>query len=602
MLRRYLSRCYLSRYYLSRCSIVVPFCIGAISNLEQLVAQDEKPAAVAEPKDSPAKAGDDEFPGTEDFEKASRIRVTESSRESLAKVIELCQSALKQGLDEFDVAAAKKMLATTAFQRAQSTIEEASGGRVPNNRMAKIANEAMEDLKIAVDVDPSFPDALILKARIHIVRQEIAKGIESLDAAEVALGEAMKNQGEEVESKNKLSDVLVMKSVLRQDADLRLKDLMKAIEVSPQNERAVQQCVEALITLGRNEEAEAIVQKFMESSPSNEYAIRRMALLYIQSEELEKARAFLTKKIEEFPDRSVLYSLRGSVNFAEGAPKNDKPLLASAIADCTKALELDAGNLDAVLTRAKAALSTKDLEQAKKDLETLESVRPDLPELALLRMDIAIQEKRFADAITDLERLVQLNPDNRMLLLQLGSFYQMDDRPKKALRIADRLLKADAKDWQSLRLRGDILLSLGRHIDAIADYESAIDNIPSDEDDVPGIMNNLSWVLSTSPEDNVRNGKRALELALKACELTQYAKPHILSTLAAAYAELQQFDKAIEWSEKAVELGRKEENEQVEQLEQELKGYRENKPWREKKEVEDKPAKKAAPADGGVDT
>ena len=50
MLRRYLSRCYLSRYYLSRCSIVVPFCIGAILNLEQLVAQDEKPAAVAEPK------------------------------------------------------------------------------------------------------------------------------------------------------------------------------------------------------------------------------------------------------------------------------------------------------------------------------------------------------------------------------------------------------------------------------------------------------------------------------------------------------------------------------------------------------------------------
>jgi hypothetical protein len=183
MLRRYWSRRYLSKY-----SIVVPFCIGAISNLDQLVAQDEKPAAVAETKPSPGKTGDDEFPGTEDFEKASRIRVTESSRESLAKVIELCQSALKKGLDEFDTAAAKKMLATTAFQRAQATIEEASGGRVPNNRMAKIANEAMDDLKIAVDADPSLPDALILKARIHIVRQEIAKGIEALDAAEVALG------------------------------------------------------------------------------------------------------------------------------------------------------------------------------------------------------------------------------------------------------------------------------------------------------------------------------------------------------------------------------------------------------------------------------
>jgi tetratricopeptide (TPR) repeat protein len=92
-----------------------------------------------------------------------------------------------------------------------------------------------------------------------------------------------------------------------------------------------------------------------------------------------------------------------------------------------------------------------------------------------------------------------------------------------------------------------------------------------------------------------------LELGLKACELTQYAKPHILSTLAAAYAELSQFEKAIEWSEKAVELGRKESNEQLEQLEEELKNYRDGKPWREKKAVEDKP-NKLAPANSGIDT
>jgi tetratricopeptide (TPR) repeat protein len=179
--------------------------------------------------------------------------------------------------------------------------------------------------------------------------------------------------------------------------------------------------------------------------------------------------------------------------------------------------------------------------------------------------------------------------------------YQMDDRPRKALRIADRLINAEPTDWQALRLRGDVLLALGRHADAINDYEEAVKNIPEDEEDLSGVLNNLSWVLSTSPEDSVRNGDRALETGLRACELTEYKKSHILSTLAAAYAELGQFDKAIEWSSKAVELGAKEETEQLDQLKEELKNYQDKKPWREKKETEEKQTKPAKP-DGGIDT
>jgi tetratricopeptide (TPR) repeat protein len=179
--------------------------------------------------------------------------------------------------------------------------------------------------------------------------------------------------------------------------------------------------------------------------------------------------------------------------------------------------------------------------------------------------------------------------------------YQMGERPRKAMRIAERLIQAEPTDWQALRLRGDVLLALGRHADAITDYEEAIKNIPEDEEDMSGVLNNLSWVLATSPEDSVRNGDRALEAGLKACELTEYKKSHILSTLAAAYAELGQFEKAVEWSTKAVELGGKEQNEQLDQLRLELKGYEEKKPWREKKETEEKQTKPAKP-DSGIDT
>lgn len=575
-------------------------CATSSGAIPLALAQDTKEQPAAPATQDPSETQQD-FDGTEDFEKASRIRVTSDTREAYSEVIELCQSALKKGLDDFDTAAAKKMLATTALQRAQATIEEASGGRFQGNRMAKITNEAMKDLEISIEADPKLADALILKGRLHVLRTELKKGLETLEQAQVALEEFLKDTKEDSEAKAKLSEVLVMKSVLRQDADEKLQDLLKAIEINPENERAVQQTVETLINLGRFDQAQQAIEEFLKVAPENEYAIRRLIMLMVQEEKFQSAIEFLSQKIESFPNNSVLRGLRANALFVQHIGSDDESFLRSAVGDCDKAMELDPNNLDALLTRAKIHLALKEIDKTKQDVEALESQRPDIPDLSLLRMDIAIQEKRYADAITDMERLVQANPENRALLLQLGSFYQIDKRPKKALRIADRLVKSDPADWQALRLRGDIQLALGNHPKAIEDYDSAIDNIPKEDTDYSGILNNLAWVLATSPDDSVRNGNRAVELALQACELTKYEEPHILSTLAAAFAEAGQFDKAKEWSAKAVELGRQEKHEQLEQLEKELHSYEEGKPWREKQEVQENPNKKA-PADSGIDT
>ena len=114
-------------------------------------------------------------------------------------------------------------------------------------------------------------------------------------------------------------------------------------------------------------------------------------------------------------------------------------------------------------------------------------------------------------------------------------------------------------------------------------------------DDSP-LLNNYAWVLATSPDDAVRDGARSLELAQKACEVTKYEQPHILSTLAAAYAETGDFDKAREWSEKAVDLNKKGKDAEITvELAKELDSYRENKPWRERQTQEEADAPKPEP-------
>jgi TPR repeat protein len=69
---------------------------------------------------------------------------------------------------------------------------------------------------------------------------------------------------------------------------------------------------------------------------------------------------------------------------------------------------------------------------------------------------------------------------------------------------------------------------------------------------------------------------KTVELANKACELTQWKNSDSIGTLAAAYAECGDFKEAVKWAKKAVELGNK-----GEKLRKQLKLHEEGKPYRD---------------------
>ena len=82
---------------------------------------------------------------------------------------------------------------------------------------------------------------------------------------------------------------------------------------------------------------------------------------------------------------------------------------------------------------------------------------------------------------------------------------------------------------------------------AIRDYNEAIRL-----DSKSPAWNQRAWLQATCPDEKYRDGKKAVADATRACELTSWKDATNLDTLAAAYAESENFDEAVKWQEQAI--------------------------------------------------
>jgi Flp pilus assembly protein TadD len=113
------------------------------------------------------------------------------------------------------------------------------------------------------------------------------------------------------------------------------------------------------------------------------------------------------------------------------------------------------------------------------------------------------------------------------------------------------LLAMQPDDFESHAGLAGVFAAQGRTVEEVYQLNQAVQFDPNSAD----ALNNLAWALATSPRPELRDGPRAVTLALRACELTQSKKTIFLGTLAAAQAATGKFDDAIAAAQKACALG-----------------------------------------------
>lgn len=158
-----------------------------------------------------------------------------------------------------------------------------------------------------------------------------------------------------------------------------------------------------------------------------------------------------------------------------------------------------------------------------------------------------------------------------LTMLRLGRHAEAGASLRKALEHGPGLAEAHAE-------YGAWLAAQGAAREAIASYQQALQLHP----DYPMALNNLAWILATTPHDNLRQGDAAVRLAERAGQLTRHQEPFMLGTLAAAYAETGRQEEAIQTASRAIDLAEAKGLTQVAQRNRELREiYRSGQPWRE---------------------
>lgn len=189
-----------------------------------------------------------------------------------------------------------------------------------------------------------------------------------------------------------------------------------------------------------------------------------------------------------------------------------------------------------------------------------------------------MRQGKLDEAISLLQAAVDLRPDNSPAHENLAKALLQKGKVADALIHYQKLLELQPDNIEVHNIVGTVLIQQGRIREGVDEWQKVLAIQPNNGN----ALSNLAWVFATSPDDSLRDGVKAVQLASEALRISGHRIPIIFRTLAAAYAEHGQFAEAIQTAQLGIELANSQGNPALAtELEGNIALYHEQKPLRD---------------------
>jgi tetratricopeptide (TPR) repeat protein len=243
-------------------------------------------------------------------------------------------------------------------------------------------------------------------------------------------------------------------------------------------------------------------------------------------------------------------SSNDTAHYNLGTARLQEGRLDEAIAHYQKTLEANPAYADAHMNLGRALLQKGMTEEAIAHYRKAIDIKPRFAEAHYNLAVVLTQKHQVDDAIAHYQQALEINPAYFDAHNNLGSVLLQSGRVGDAIAQYEIALRIDPRSARAHNNLAAALVQKGHIAAAISHYQKVLEIDPGHAK----AHNSLAWLLATSSDATIRQGVRAVALAEKANQLTGETNPLFLRTLAAAYAESDRFEDAVQTAQHALDF------------------------------------------------
>lgn len=313
-----------------------------------------------------------------------------------------------------------------------------------------------------------------------------------------------------------------------------LEWLKRAREADKNSIPAVLGLASWYVASGQPKESIPLLQEALAANPGTIELLDALGTAYLRTDQPAQAMEQFEKVLSVKPDSPLLQFRMGQLKAARGDTS-------AAMTHMRRAVELEPRAIEPRAALAALLMRTGKPADARRVATDLQKAFPKSTAGHMLEGEIAMAEKKFAEAAGDFKRAIALDSKSAAPRLKLHQATFAGGNASEADSQMRAMLKDFPNDLGLLTYAGDFEISRQHWREAIGYYESVIAKQPNNV----LALNNMAWAM------NQQKDPRALNIAEQAMALAPRA-PAVLDTLGVVLLENGKTERAVQALRQAV--------------------------------------------------